>query len=62
MTIDDQIAALEEAIATGVRRVKTQSQGVTSEVEYQSTSQMQAAVDRLKARKAGRPRTSLVAF
>lgn len=62
MLIDDQIAALEAAIASGVSKVVTQSQGVRTEVEYQSISQMQKAVDRLKARKVGGPRTSLVAF
>ena len=62
MSIDEQIASLEEAIALGARRVVTQSQGVRTEVEYQSISQMQAALDRLKARKAGGSRTSLVAF
>ena len=62
MSIDEQIASLEEAIATGARRVVSQSQGVRTEVEYQSTTQMLAALAQLKARKAGGPRTNLVAF
>ncbi|MFP9138707.1 phage head-tail joining protein [Devosia sp. XGJD_8] len=62
MTIDEQIASLEEAIAAGVRKIVTQSQGVRTEIEYQSTDQMERALAKLKARKAGGPRTNLVAF
>jgi len=62
MSIDDQIASLEEAIASGVRRVVTQSQGVRTEVEYQTMAEMEKALARLKAKKAGGPRTILVAF
>lgn len=62
MTIDEQIASLEEAIAAGVRKIVTQSQGVRTEIEYQSSAEMDRALARLRARKAGGPRTILVAF
>lgn len=61
-TLDEQIAELQQAIASGVRRVTTQSNGVKTEVEYQSTKDMQAALDRLIARRSGRSKTILVEF
>lgn len=51
MDIDQKIEELENAIASGVKRVVTKSNGVTTEVEYQSTSQMEQALARLKARR-----------
>lgn len=62
MTIDEQIAALEEAIGSGVRRVVTQSNGVRTEIEYQSLDAMRSALADLKARQNKTPRTILVGF
>ncbi|WDQ98178.1 hypothetical protein PSC71_13165 [Devosia sp. J2-20] len=62
MSIDDQIAELEEILSSGVSKVVTQSQGVRTEAEYQSMDAMQRRLDKLKAQKARRSRTSLVAF
>lgn len=62
MTIEERIAALEEAIASGVRRVVTQSNGVRTEVEYQSLDQMERALDRLKAQQGKGPRIILAGF
>lgn len=62
MSIEEQIAALEAAIAKGVRRVVTQSQGVRTEVEYHSIKEMEEQLTKLKARKSGRSRIVLAAF
>lgn len=62
MTIEDRIAALEEAIGSGVRRVVTQSNGVRTEIEYQSMADMRAALADLKAQQNSRPRTFLAGF
>lgn len=62
MTIDEQIAALEEAIGSGVRRVVTQSNGVRTEIEYQSLDAMQTALANLKARQSKTPLTILAGF
>ena len=62
MTIEEQIAALEEAIGSGVRRVVTQSNGVRTEIEYQSLDAMQTALANLKARQSKTPRTILAGF
>lgn len=62
MTIDDQIAALEAAIGSGVRRVVTQSNGVRTEIEYQSLDAMRNALADLKARQSKAPRTIFAGF
>jgi len=62
MTIDEQIAALEEAIGSGVRRVVTQSNGVRTEIEYQSLDAMRSALANLKARQSKTSRTILAGF
>ena len=62
MDIDEQIAALEEAIGSGVRKVVTQSNGVRTEIEYQSLEAMQTALDRLKSRQSKAPRMILAGF
>ena len=62
MTIDEQIAALEEAIGSGVRRVVTQSNGVRTEIEYQSLDAMRSALADLKARRSLAPRIILAGF
>lgn len=60
--IEQQIADLEAAIASGVRKVVTQSNGVRTEVEYQSTQQMQLALAGLKGRLPRKSRTILAEF
>ena len=62
MTIEERIAALEEAIGSGVRRVVTQSNGVRTEVEYQSLDAMRSALADLKAQQSKTPRTILAGF
>lgn len=66
MTIDEQIAAIEEAIASGAKRVRFRSNGVEKEVEYQSVDQMKKAVDFLEVKKAKAagtlPRVGLAIF
>ena len=48
-TLAERIATLEDAIASGEKRVVFHSGGTRREVEYQSIRDMLAAVDRLKA-------------
>jgi hypothetical protein len=61
--IDEQIAALEEAIATGVRKVVTQTNGVRKEVEYPSFADMKARLNWLYRKKnGGRPGVTLATF
>ena len=62
MTIDQQIDELEEAIASGARKVVSQSNGVRTEIEYQTTDQMQRALVSLKARRSKKSRTILAGF
>lgn len=60
MTIDEQIAALREAIASGAKRVRSTTNGVTKEVEYRSFADMMNALSVLEAqRDARRPRVGL---
>lgn len=66
MTIDEQIAAIEEAIASGAKRVRFRSNGVEKEVEYPSFDQMKKAVEYLELKKAKAeaplPRVGLAMF
>lgn len=62
MDIDDKIEQLEDAIASGARKIVTRSNGVHTEIEYQSTSQMETALARLKARRSGKSRIILAAL
>ncbi len=62
MSLDDQIAELEEILSSGVSKIVTQSQGVRNEAEYQPMDQMQRRLDKLKAERARRSRISLAAF
>jgi hypothetical protein len=50
--IDDQIAALEAAIAAGVLKVRTRSGEDEQEVQYASFSDMMARLNWLKRKKA----------
>ena len=61
-TIDEQIAALEDAIATGAKKVIFHSGGTRREVEYHSLKDVREALNDLRARKSGRSRTILVAL
>lgn len=57
-----QIAAIEEAIAAGAKRVTFMSGGTRREVEYHSLKDMMDAIDRLKAMQKPRSRVTLVAL
>lgn len=61
-SIDDQIAALEEAIATGAKKVIFHSGGTRREVEYHSLKDVREILADLRMRKSGRSRTILAAL
>lgn len=61
-TVDDQIAALEEAIATGAKKVTFRSGGTLREVEYRSLSDMNQALASLKAKSKPRRRVTLASM
>ncbi|KAB2783698.1 MULTISPECIES: phage head-tail joining protein [Brucella] len=61
-SIDDQIAALEEAILTGAKKVIFHSGGTRREVEYHSLKDMRETLADLRARKSRGPRTILAAL
>lgn len=52
-TTDDQIAALEDAIAMGARKVIFHSGGTRREVEYHSLKDMREALAALKSTRSG---------
>lgn len=60
--IDDQIAALSDAIAEGAKRVVFHSGGTRREVEYHSLKDMREALAALQAQKSGTSRIILAAF
>lgn len=53
-TKDDQITALEDAIAMGARKVIFHSGGTRREVEYHSLKEMREALAALKASRSTR--------
>lgn len=57
-----QIAALEEALASGAKRITFMSGGTRREVEYHSLKDMMDALDRFKAMQKPRSRITLVAL
>jgi len=61
-TIDDQIAALEDAILTGAKKVVFHSGGTRREVEYHSLKDMREALVDLRSRKQGGSRIILAAL
>ncbi|WP_421424122.1 phage head-tail joining protein [Agrobacterium rosae] len=60
--IDDQISALEEAIAMGAKKVTFHSGGTRREVEYHSLRDMREALANLKSRQCGGSRMILAAL
>lgn len=60
--IDDQIAALSDAIAQGAKRVVFHSGGTRREVEYHSLKDMREALAALRAQKSGGSRIILAAL
>lgn len=54
MTLQERIAALEEALSTGVRRVVFHSGGTRREIEYHSMKEMRDELTRLKDELHGR--------
>lgn len=61
-SIDDQIAALEDAVLTGAKKVVFHSGGTRREVEYHSLKDMREALADLRSRKQGRSRIILAAL
>lgn len=61
-SIDDQIAALSDAIAQGAKRVVFHSGGTRREVEYHSLKDMRDTLAALQAQKSGGSRIILAAF
>lgn len=61
-SIDDQIAALEDAILTGAKKVVFHSGGTRREVEYHSLKDMREALADLRSRKQGGSRIILAAL
>lgn len=60
--IDDQITALEEAVAMGARKVIFHSGGTRREVEYHSLKEMREALASLKSSRSGGSRMILAAL
>lgn len=61
-TIDEQIAALSDAIAQGARKVVFRSGGTHREIEYHSLKEMRDALTALQAQQGTRRRITLAAF
>jgi endonuclease IV len=61
-TTEEQIAALEDAIAMGARKVTFHSGGTRREVEYHSLKEMRDAITSLKASRSGVSRTIFAAL
>lgn len=61
-TTDDQIAALEDAIAMGARKVIFHSGGTRREVEYHSLKDMREALAALKSTRSGGSQTIYAAL
>lgn len=60
--IDDQITALEEAVAMGARKVIFHSGGTRREVEYHTLKEMREALASLKSSRSGGSRMILAAL
>lgn len=60
--IDDQISALEEAVAMGAKKITFHSGGTRREVEYHSLKDMRDALAALKSRQSGGSRMILAAL
>ena len=57
-----QIAAIEEALAHGARRVLFRSGGTQREVEYHSVGDMIKAIEWMKAKQSPKSNVTLAAF
>jgi len=60
--IDDQITALEEAVAMGAKKIIFHSGGTRREVEYHSLKEMREALASLQSRRSGGSRMILAAL
>ena len=61
--IDDNIAALREAMASGALKVRTKTEGVEKEIWYRSYAEMrQALADLVEQRDGPRSRRTLAGF
>lgn len=61
-TLDEQISALQDAIAQGAKKVVFHSGGTRREVEYHSLKEMRDALAALQAKNAGKSRIVLAGF
>jgi hypothetical protein len=59
--IDDEIAALSDALAQGAKKIVFHSGGTRREVEYHSLKDMSDRLAALQAKKSGAPRITLAA-
>lgn len=57
-----QIAAIEEAMAQGARRVLFRSGGTQREIEYNSVADMIKAIEWMKSKMSTKSRVTLAAF
>lgn len=57
-----QIAALEEAIAQGAKRVQFRSGGTQREIEYHSIADMIKALEWMRAKQSSKSNVILAAF
>ena len=60
--IDDEIAAIREAIAIGARKIVTQTNGVRNEVEYPSFKDLKDRLDFLEGQSKPKRRVILASF
>lgn len=60
MTNAEEIAAIREAIASGVRRVVTQTNGARKEVEYPSFDDLRKRLELLENLQAGPKRRRVI--
>ncbi|ELT51008.1 hypothetical protein [Brucella intermedia] len=60
-TLDEEIAAIREAITAGVKVVETRTNGVVKRTEYPSFADLKARLEWLEGQKSGRKRRGVVA-
>jgi len=58
--IDDEIAAVREAIAAGVKKVRTRTNGVEKEVEYPTFDDLRKRLEFLTGLKSGNTRRKVI--
>ena len=58
--MNEELLALKQAIASGVKKVATQTAGVRKEVEYPSFDDMRKRLEWLEGQEATVPRTRVI--